>query len=318
MLNTDQSHFRKYLATLGVAVIAGTLSLAGLFLRTNDGLLITAAELQKLTPSARHSIVMKQGYQESTARVLPALVALGVLTGAGLTIFGLRGWARRQQVTDEREDLERDKTRTEVRRLSAEERLAKTEQDVSDTTPEQAASPESDPEGDSADKAGTVRGPTQSAQTRALLNRTMRAELDLAGKLRDALPADWDINLGVEIAQGGRKQQIDIAAIQRITGRTMLVEVKYVQSSFAKNIRNVLSGALMQLAAASSLMSEENLPILLVIYTEATPETVKNAEEWCAGVVRTFTRPPVVLFLSESDWDDLTPAAFHSLLPAGW
>jgi hypothetical protein len=45
MLTTDQSHLRKYLATLGVVIFAGVISLSGLFLRLQDDLLIKQSDL---------------------------------------------------------------------------------------------------------------------------------------------------------------------------------------------------------------------------------------------------------------------------------
>jgi hypothetical protein len=47
MFSTDQSHLRRYLATLGVAIAAGTLSLAGLFFKLQQDLVVSRSTLAK-------------------------------------------------------------------------------------------------------------------------------------------------------------------------------------------------------------------------------------------------------------------------------
>ena len=49
MLSADASHLRKYLATLGVAIVVGTVSLTSLVMRLQAELLVKRSELAELT-----------------------------------------------------------------------------------------------------------------------------------------------------------------------------------------------------------------------------------------------------------------------------
>src|SRR4051794_15593633 len=115
MWSTDQSHLRKYLATLGVAIIAGVISLSGLFLRLQDDLLVKKEDLASLTPTARGTIERRQDYLGVATTALPYFLVGGCLLGASLTGYGLVGWAKRQKVADKLEDIARDKGEAELR-----------------------------------------------------------------------------------------------------------------------------------------------------------------------------------------------------------
>ena len=102
MLSADASHLRKYLATLGIAIIAGTLSIAGLALRLQDALLVKQVDLVELTPQARETLERRQDYEGMIVVALPSFVVIGLLLGAGLATYGLVGWADRQRRARER------------------------------------------------------------------------------------------------------------------------------------------------------------------------------------------------------------------------
>src|SRR3712207_1905937 len=100
MLTTDQSHLSKYLATLGVAIFAGTISLCGLFLKLQDDLLVKGSDLEALTKVAQATIERRQHYLDLGTAALPWFLAIGCLGGACLTAYGLRAWSKRQPVAD--------------------------------------------------------------------------------------------------------------------------------------------------------------------------------------------------------------------------
>jgi hypothetical protein len=130
MLSADASHLRKYLATLGVAIIAGTLSIAGLAMRLQNALLVKQVDLVELTPQARETLERRQDYEGIITVALPFFVLVGVLVGAGLAIYGLVGWADRQRRADELEDNALLKSRTEVRQLTEAEQHKKISNEV--------------------------------------------------------------------------------------------------------------------------------------------------------------------------------------------
>lgn len=105
MFSTDQSHLRRYLATLGVAVAAGTLSLAGLFFKLQQDLLVTPSTLKTLTPTAKNAILRRQEYLAMGTDILPWFALVGFGGGIALAIYGMIGWSHRQKVIDKREDI---------------------------------------------------------------------------------------------------------------------------------------------------------------------------------------------------------------------
>jgi hypothetical protein len=134
LIGTDNSHFRKYLTTLGVSVIAGSLSLAGLFYNLQGDLLIEQETLAKLTPTARATIEQRQLYLSIAASAAPFVLLAMLLLGAAFCFIGLRGWATRQRTIDSREDLELKKLGVEVKKLTDEERAKALNDEVREAT----------------------------------------------------------------------------------------------------------------------------------------------------------------------------------------
>ncbi len=124
------SHLRRYLTTLGVAVTIGSLSGASLFLRDSALLSFKRSDLSQLTPAAQQTIDRRQHYLLMLTRYLPWMVGIGLLAGMLLLGFGLYGWIRRQQVSDEREDHDLARSRHEIRKLTAEEVQQKQEREA--------------------------------------------------------------------------------------------------------------------------------------------------------------------------------------------
>ena len=114
MLSTDQGHVTKYMTTLGVAMVAGTLTLAGLFLRVQEALLLPQGEIELLTPLAQSTMTRRQGYLDVATSILPYFVAVGTVAGLLLVAAGLFGWMKRQRISDTLEDIALEKGKAEA------------------------------------------------------------------------------------------------------------------------------------------------------------------------------------------------------------
>jgi hypothetical protein len=114
MFSTDPTHLRRYFATLGAAIAVGTFSVAGLFLNLQQDLLVTQSTFEKLTPTARAALMRRQEYLSFGTAILPWFVLVGFLSGIGLSVYGMAGWAKRQKVIDEREDIGLHKERARL------------------------------------------------------------------------------------------------------------------------------------------------------------------------------------------------------------
>lgn len=303
MLSTDQSHLRKYLATLGVATIAGVISLSGLILRLQDDLLVTASELEALTPSAQRTLEQRQQYLGLGTTALPWFLTFGCLVGLGLCVYGLVGWSRRQVVTDELEDIARDRGKTELRRLTDAERVDRLEREVepSPPLPDGAAVPQATAKSELStpgEPSGRPRSQKDSAQA---FQRAIETELQLAIAVEELLGSNYLIELGVEARKGNLRQQFDLVATSTEGRRQYVFELKYLRS-FGKNYRSALSHGITTAAAGASLLGESVVPIVVLVFEDDPGQEVMNrARAYAQQLAGSFRTPPRVVFMSSDD-----------------
>jgi hypothetical protein len=238
----DNSHLRKYLATLGVAIVAGTLSLAGLFLKLQQDLLVTPDQLSKTTPIAREAIETRQEYLATATAWLPLAVLVGVLVGLILSAYGLTGWHKRQLIADAREETARDKEVFEFKALSDSERLAKLDREAEENVSEAG-------EAETADRTDASSGARtdvsadrlpSSAPFETVATTTKGAEFGfrlaafentVARRLRNVLPRDWEVHSDLVLSSTSRPRSVvvDLAVFDGQNSPRFLYELKYVQ-----------------------------------------------------------------------------------------
>lgn len=312
-MSPDQSHLRKYLATLGVAIVAGVISVSGLFLRLQDDLLVSTSELATLTPLAREAIEQRQQYIDLATTALPWFLLGGCLLGLSLSAYGVIGWAKRQVVADELEDIARDRGKTELRQLSDSERVTRLERETDSSVAEAnevevADAPAWPTTERPLDGRSVSRGSSSTRAPRAL-QRTIEAELQLAVALEQLLGATYSIDLGVEVRQGEVRREFDLIATARSTGRRYVFELKYL-TVFAKNYRSALSSGITTAAAGASLLGESAVPVVVIVYDEDPGEELRSkAQAYADQIAGSFRTPPRVAFLSFDALSgaDLTP-----------
>lgn len=308
MLTTDQSHLRKYLATLGVAVVAGVITVSGLFLRLQDDLLVKESELSELTPSAEETIKLRQQYLETATAVLPWFVCIGGGTGVGLAAYGLVGWARRQEIADEREDIE-------LRRLTAEERVAQllydaeaaVEDGASDTSEQPSAGLLKPIESPLLEGSGPVISESHR-RTREIMAKAMETELQLAEKLHEAMGDDHVIEVGVAAKRGSVVHTYDIVARPPSgSDGSYVFEVKYTSNLDAS--RGLIRRALEQLAPVKALFGPDTIPVVFVVYESgATSHHSARAERVAREIQASLDTDARVLIMSASELSSLTPS----------
>ena len=267
MFSTDQTHLRRYFATLGVAIAAGTLSLAGLFLKLQQDLLVTKSTLANVTPSAREALLRRQDYLTFGTYVLPWFVLVG-LGGLGLSAYGLVGWARRQKIIDEREDIGLFKERAELHKLTEEEKAEKLDRDVE----ESAGEP---PTVSAGEQLPTLPNRPETDMTR-VRTEIVIIEGTLREKLAELYQRPDSVLTGVSV-QGNSGQRLEIdAAVVNDPERPIFFEVKYAASN-VNVVRQILAG-LQKLTRLTTTVALSNARRVLVIIVtdDATTEQVKR------------------------------------------
>jgi hypothetical protein len=256
MLSTDQTHLRRYFATLGVAIAAGTLSLAGLFLKLQQDLLVTRSTLGKITPTARDALLRRQEYLSFGTTILPWFVLVGFLGGIGLSAYGLVGWAKRQKVIDEREDIGLRRERVELRQLTEVEKEAKLDRDAKESITEASSAPTGEP----LENLTNVRAEISTCE-QALLR-----------KLEEIYNPDKVISPVSLILAPGEAIEIDAVVDRELS--PILFELKYASEPTELPSR-ILDG-LRRVARAATLT--KGRAVLIVVVSDYT--TPMQIEHW--------------------------------------
>lgn len=118
---TDQGHLRKYLATLGVAIVVASIAVGGFILQMQSDLLVEQKKINEASETGRLALDKKQHIILFLFQWAP--LALGALAafGIGLAIYGLKGWAKKQKTIDQKEETEAEKVKVELESLQASE-----------------------------------------------------------------------------------------------------------------------------------------------------------------------------------------------------
>jgi hypothetical protein len=266
MFTTDQSHLRRYLTTLGVAIAAGTLSLAGLFLKLQQDLIVTQPTLARLTPTARATLLKRQDYLSFGTAILPWFVLVGFFGGIGLAAYGMIGWARRQKVIDEREDIGLRKERVELRQLTDTERSNKLDREARESVEEPSM---------------TSPSPSSTSLTDV---RTEIAILEnaLVQKLRTIYSPRDVLASAVTYSHDGAAVEVD-AVVNPAGNDTVVFEIKYASNSDSRAIANrVFDGFQQLMRATSNLASGKVNPTGVLVVVLSDDATSEEIERWNA------------------------------------
>lgn len=118
---TDQGHLRKYLATLGVAVVVASIAVGGFILQIQNDLLVEQKKINDASETGRLAFDKKQHIILFLFQWSPLALGLLALSGIGLAVYGLRGWSKKQKVVDQKEENEAAKVKVELESLRASE-----------------------------------------------------------------------------------------------------------------------------------------------------------------------------------------------------
>lgn len=352
MLSADASHLRKYLATLGVAIVVGTISLSSLVMRLQDELLVKQSELAELTPIARDTIERRQRYASVVTDLVPFLLFLGCMLGIGLAAYGVRGWAQRQGVADEIEDNERLRSRSEVRKLTAEEREDRVDDEVeslllgevvadlleqepgselelepvpepnpASSQPKPEPVPEPKPEREPVRvRVRPQRPATGTPGVGSSLPRTefreliVRAEQTLQERVTEGFAGSHDILIGVEIGEKPLARTVDLVAVPH-SPRDRHIVFDVTVNRQLRNLSLNMSNALAQVGVAASLLSDRAVGVVVGVYQETpTVEEVHRLTARLKQQADTIRNAPRFILVSQDEFQSMGSKSFRSWL----
>jgi hypothetical protein len=344
---TDQGHFRKYLTTLGVAIVVASLGIGGFLLQTQSDLLIERDKLAKLTPTARAAIERKQQIVLAATHWAPWVLGAFAMLGAGLAVWGLVGWRRKQQELDEKDraelgklEGERDKIHAELAEMQmsaadkakeideradelvGEELLEKiahrsageTPPGRQDPTPPVFPQPGSEADvGDDAEvRASAVMNWT--SRRSELREQIAAVEESLTDLLTRAYPAG-DLTRDVRAGARSVNALLDDPAV----GGFSLVDIKLTDP---KNFANHLQDSLLALSAATEVLvarypDKAVRSAAIFVFREGTrlpADPARRIREYRVGL----RHRPVVLVYAEAQWHEMTPEQLRAELEGRW
>jgi hypothetical protein len=257
VFSTDQTHLRRYFATLGVAITVGTLSLAGLFLKLQQDLLVPQSTLAGVTPTARNALLKRQEYLAIGTNVLPWFVLVGFIGGAGLSVYGIIGWARRQRILDEREDIGLRKDQVELFQLTDAEKADKL-----------------DREAKGAVEVIPATQPARMGKLAEVRSELVMIENQLASKLSE-LVGDHRVD-GPTIISTSNGKQLEVDAIVHLRYTKIVFELKY--AAFPQSVSSRIREGLQQLARAAEVVGANGV-LIIVVSDDAKPAKIAQWSE---------------------------------------
>jgi hypothetical protein len=341
---TDQSHFRKYLATLGVAIVVGSLGLGGYYLQAQSDLLISLDQISKLTPTAQAALRKKQDIILAAAQFAPWVIGILLLVDIWISVTGLVGWSKRQSVIDRKDDLELNKLDAEYRAMTNPEKekkaqleaidllsaeiVALTESDERETEPLDAS--EETPSGE---KTTEPTAPVEYAgadphnikSMPSLMSEVVRAETLLSRKLIASFGGGHVLTgarISTELSKGWLEVDALVVREHRRKQAPMLFELKLIRRP--GSVSRTLTSALTHIALAAEFvevgLAPDPLAIAVILIDEKTigmdslsrlKIEIKNQ----ARVIRTaLARPPIVLTYGVTEFESLKPESFREAI----
>ena len=211
MAQLEYGDFYKFVASAGIALIAGAVGVPWLFLREPFDLNVDTSKLRTLTPIAQSAVMHRQLLVAHVLPWLPWFPLVVAILGLALATWGLERWHGRQKIRDRGEDAATKKAEHELRQMSTKEVEARARQELESVEePSQAIGP-----------AEHVPAPVNS------VNAYLRAERALYAKVSDCLGPN------VHVETNMRAGNVEYDAIVRLgSGERVILEIKYIRKGF--------------------------------------------------------------------------------------
>ncbi|MEV7398177.1 hypothetical protein [Aeromicrobium sp. NPDC092404] len=313
MLPTEAGHLSKYLTTLGVAIVAATISLAGLFLRIKTELLIPLEELDRLTPEARQTVLQRQEYVAFATDHYWTFVCVGVGVGVMLFVVGLYRWIPKQAELDKYDQVLMRKVESEVRPLTEPEqenrRRAEAVEIVKSAPLIEPADAEKTGQGGGGEnndlhlQTSDHRGGGEVAEQ---MRQLTGLETYFAGLLARALGGAWRIDVGVAVRSMGGDAEVDYLITPRRGGPSFAVELKFIGRTGSSI--STLRRTIRKLGSIADASASQRIPIIVVVIDDsASTYLVRHVED----LVRkeALESHPAFRWIveSESEFEEMAP-----------
>jgi hypothetical protein len=255
----EYGDYYKFIASAGIALIAGAVVVPWMFLHEPFDLAIEASKIPLLTPDSQNIIHARQHVIAMIVDLLPK-VSIGLAAaGALLTGYGLIGWRSRQFVRDKSEDLAAKKLEEELKAMSPAQIEEKAKNEVEDV-----------------EQAADEPVATFSAKfAPSLVTSALAVEQAVQNRLRSAFGGQGTV------MSNQRLGNAEFDAIIRTKGTLpIIVELKYIRKGFNRGwLVSTISNLTLRMAIYTKTFSENTRGVvLIVIATTGSPLARKVTE----------------------------------------
>ena len=130
MEKIEYGDVNKFLVSGGLVLISLSVAIPYFYLNEDFGLYLESDKIKLFTPSIQDLICEKQKIVATIQNIIPWTSPTLFVIGTISVIIGLVRWFRRQSRIDERDDLDIQKLRLEVKKLTPVETVQKAEQEA--------------------------------------------------------------------------------------------------------------------------------------------------------------------------------------------
>ncbi|MGH3707624.1 MAG: hypothetical protein ACRDRQ_05875 [Pseudonocardiaceae bacterium] len=275
LVGTENSHFRKYLTTLGVSLVAGSISLTGLFFKLQADLLVERSKIDSLTPIAQETLRQRQQYLHLATMALPYFLSVVVVVGLAMAIIGLKGWSQRQVVADSREEMEGRKLEVEIRQLTAQEKAEKIDDEAREAVEIKESNRVAVHVVTPVESIGLDQGVEPPSIDSAI--EVIRGAESKISKLLTSLFGNYRVRSDVYL-QGERKCEFDVVVSASRNSPGYVFEIKYL--SRGGNLFSRVMDAGVRLAAGVNLLERSDglryIPVLVIVFEDHLYAIVKD------------------------------------------
>lgn len=251
----EYGDYYKFIASAGIAVIAGAVAIPWLFLREPFDLAIEASKIGLLTPDAQNVIHVRQHLIAVIIERLPLVSAVMAVLGTVLTVTGLKFWHSRQSVRDRSEDLQAEKLSKELKAMSPDQIETKVKNDL--------------------ENEDELEPAIMLTQSPSAVSSALAVEQALLSKISTCLGPS------AKLMSNQRLGNVEYDAIIRAkSGKRIIVEIKYIRKGFNRGwFSETVNGLASRMALYTKTFDESNTGLLLVVIaTSNSPLSHKLAQ----------------------------------------
>lgn len=291
MTKIEYSDRHRFIASIGVALIAISAALPFLYLKEPFDLLLEKDKINLLTPKAQEIITHRQELVSAFTRLLPFAVGVLLLVGLVFLIYGLYKWGKKQEIQDRTEALTLQQLELAAAQMSQPE--------VEEKLLDESKSIESQP----ATVPTRITNSLSSDSPTSKIKKAIEIEEKVLNKLKTADPKDYELLSQRRI--GGREYDA-ILARKSNQGMDVLVEIKYFTGKQGKNLFYRLYDRLVSTTLAYERATGRKARGMTIVVVP-TPELKASIREvWLQPMIELMRKKldPSTYVITEVDVDE--------------